>query len=381
MAPAGGRGAAARGFRVSWSQRRRPPRAARSADLDLRTTMHRTPSGFAALAVLASLVLSAFQSPAPVQEPPKPAPKPPEREAPRAKDAPLRISGLLGADKEKQVKDHARMCAWLSKELNRKVELVPVADEAAAIAGLAANEIDMVWLSGLGAVRAEEATLAAFPDPEGRPRCRPIFARVQDSGQPAYLVAHEKLVEDGTFAAVSDRKPMPLSALAALKPKLAARTIVFDAQDSVSGSILPRHFLALPEVGVDPDKGFKTTKRLESGGGAAVLAEVASGASELGFVSAGTWVGAEESVRASAPVIYVTPPTLERCMVIHYRLGPSLPMRLMSSFLKLDPAREEHKAVLDLFGAERFVEVHPAHLQGLRDALESRKQRAPQEAR
>lgn len=328
----------------------------------------------AALTLLTWGGLSAFQ-PAP-QDPPKPAPAPapapekgqdPAPEPRRAPDAPLRISGIPDADKEKLAKQYAVVTEWLSKEIKRKVEFVPVADYAAAVSGLAANKLDMVWLGGVTAVQAEEVT---------KGRCQPIFAREEDLKFKSYVIVNKKLVDSGDFKALEERKSGPLADLAAMKPKLSGLTFTFGATSSTSGHIMPRYFMEKPEVGIDPEKAFKSKPGYAlQGGHSTVLSNVASGAFDVGVLNYLSWESAKDELKLQAPVVYVTPEYMDYCMVVHHRLGGTLPLMLINAFVKMDPNNETHKEVLSVFGATKFVPIGVHQLDGIRAVVKSAKER------
>ncbi len=281
--------------------------------------------------------------------------------------ATIRISGILDADKEKLAQKSELLTSWLSKNLGRKVEFVPVSDEAAAVAGLAANKIDLAWLGGVAAVQAGEAC---------KGKAWPIFAREADLKHKSYLIATKKLVDAGTFKSVAERNPMPLEQLAAMKPAFAGVSFTFGAKTSISGHLMPRFFLEKPEVGIDPEKGFKAKPGYAlSGEDVTVLASVASGAFDLGVMDYLSWEQAKDEQKAQAPVIFVTEEYADYCMVGHSRNGPTLLLRVLTAFIRLDPKIEEQKAVLDSFAAKRFVSSGPEHLSGLSEILKSTKAR------
>ncbi|MEO6709002.1 MAG: PhnD/SsuA/transferrin family substrate-binding protein, partial [Planctomycetota bacterium] len=198
---------------------------------------------FAALTLFGA---ACFQSPPTPQTPPKPAPAPAPAPAPQVPDEdqrlrsskePLRISCVPGVEKEKFTQQAELVSKWLSKDLQRPVEIVPVDDFAAAVNGFATNKIDLAWLDGAAGVQAEQRVT----DNLGRPHCQPLFAREQDVRVTSYFLANKKLIDAGTFKIVEERKPMPmdapeaLGALAALKPKFSALTFSFGPKTSTTG--------------------------------------------------------------------------------------------------------------------------------------------------
>jgi phosphonate transport system substrate-binding protein len=296
---------------------------------------------------------------------PKPDEEPPEKRL--GTDDPIRMSGIPDADKEKLAKQYEIVTTWLSKELGRKVVFVPVNDYAAAVTAMASRKVDLAWFGGVTAVQAIELT---------KNRCQPIIAREEDLKFKSYFIANKKLVDAGTFTSVKERVPMPLEALAAMKPAFAGLSFTFGALTSTSGHIMPRYFLELPAVGLDPEKDFKSKPGFAlQGGHSAVLANVASGAFDLGVLNYLSWEQATDELKAQAPVIYVTPEYADSCMVSHGRMGPVLPLRVMSAFLELDPSNPEDKAVLDVFGSKKFVRAPGDHLERIGAIVKSAQER------
>jgi phosphonate transport system substrate-binding protein len=331
--------------------------------------MKRSILGSIVLAAGTLFGLAAFQNPAPSQDPPKPAPtpapapKPDDPDGRRPMDASIRFSFVPDSDKEKLEKKYEILTKFLAKELvPRKIELVPFADYAAAAAGLAANKVDVAWLNGVSALQAEEAS---------KQKCWPLFTREEELKAKSYFIATKKLVDAGTFKAIAERNPMPLEQLAALKPKFAELCFSFGEKSSGPDHLMPRYFLEQTAVGIDPEKSFKQKPSYASG----VLANVASGACDLGVVSSSVWEQAKDEQKAQAPVIFVTPEYLDYSMVVHTRNGPALPLRLQGAFVRLNPQVEEQKAVLELFGAKRFTVAGSANLAALREITKSAKER------
>jgi phosphonate transport system substrate-binding protein len=49
-------------------------------------------------------------------------------------------------------------------------------------------------------------------------------------------------------------------------------------------------------------------------------------------------------------------------------LDPALAEKIKQAFLALDPANPEHKEILDLQAASRFVETRPENYKGIEEA-------------
>jgi len=309
--------------------------------------------------------------PAPKPEPaPLPAPKPedpPEEHRMRDPGASLRISFLPEADKELALKRGEPLAKYLTTTLRRPMEIVPVSSYAEAVAGMAANKIDLIWVDAPHALAAHEAT---------KRRCQPVATTEEDFSAKVYWIANKRHLTEGTFPALSERKSMPLTDLAACKAKFATLSFSFGEKSSLSGHLMPRYFLEAAEVGIDPERGFKSKPAYAGAGGTAkLIADVGSGALDLAVVEAGAWEAAKGELQADAPVVYVSPEFLRQCFVIHYRAGPTFPLRLMKAFITLKPENPEHKPVLEMFGTQKFRTADLHHLEGLRAVSASAKER------
>jgi phosphonate transport system substrate-binding protein len=281
--------------------------------------------------------------------------------------APLRFSGIPDADKEKLTKQYDAVAKYLTKELGRPVEYVHVPDYTAAVTALAANKLDFVWLGGVTAVQAEEKTLNKVTF---------VAARDTDLKFKSYFIANRALVEKGLFKAADPREPMPLSALAAMKPAFKELTFTFGAKSSTSGHIMPRHFMESKDVAIDPEVDFKSKAGFQlQGGHSATLSAVATGSFDVGVLNYASWESAKDELKQAAPVIYVTPTYVDYCMVAHNRLGTELIGKLRAAFVKLDPKVEDQKAVLEAFSAKSFVAADPKMWDGIRAVLKANKEK------
>jgi phosphonate transport system substrate-binding protein len=277
----------------------------------------------------------------------------------------IRFGGIPGPDKAKLTELFEPVAKALQADLNRPVVYVHFPDAAGAATALAADKLDFAWLDAVSAVQAEELT--------GN-KARILFARVDEVKPTTYLIATKSLVDAGKLQARSSFEPQGLEALAALKPAFKECTFTFGAPLSPAGSIWPRYFMEVPEVGIDPERDFEA-KPDHQAQDAAVLKDVAGGGHELGAIDAASWQAAPDELKAKAPVVCVTPAYRNECMVVHPRVGPVLPLRVMSFFVKLDEKKPADKAILDAFRTQRFDAVNPRDWEGVRKVLRSAKAR------
>ncbi|MNJ66424.1 ABC transporter, phosphonate, periplasmic substrate-binding protein [compost metagenome] len=67
-------------------------------------------------------------------------------------------------------------------------------------------------------------------------------------------------------------------------------------------------------------------------------------------------------------VFATTPPYYDYNWTVRGTLDPALAEKIKAAFLALDPANPEHKAILGLQAASRFIETRTENYQGIEDA-------------
>ena len=67
-------------------------------------------------------------------------------------------------------------------------------------------------------------------------------------------------------------------------------------------------------------------------------------------------------------VFATTPAYYDYNWTVRGTLDPALTAKIKQAFLALDPANPEHKAILDLQAASRFIETKPENYKGIEDA-------------
>ena len=228
---------------------------------------------------------------------------------------------------------------YLHKETGLDVQFTPVTDYAAVVEGLASNKIDLAWLGGFTFVQAKLRTNGG---------ALPIVQRAED----------EKFTSK--FIVPIDS---PLKALADLKGK----TFAFGSPSSTSGHLMPRYFLM--KAGVQPDTDFKTIAF--SGAHDATVAFVASGRAEAGVLNASVWDKLNEAANPNAAkvrVLATTPPFYDYNWTVRPGLDAAVTKKLTDAFLKLDPANPEHKEILALQRATKFIPTQASNYDGIEAA-------------
>jgi phosphonate transport system substrate-binding protein len=227
---------------------------------------------------------------------------------------------------------------YLEQETGMKVEFTPVTDYAAVVESLATRKIDMAWLGGFTFVQTKIRTNGT---------AIPIVQRQEDA------------VFTSRFITADDR----IKSFTDLK----GRSFAFGSPSSTSGHLMPRHFLM--QAGLDPDKDFKNVAF--SGAHDATAAFVASGKAEAGVLNASVWDKLVEQKKvdpAKVRVFATTPPYFDYNWTVRGDLDPALVKKLTDAFLKLDPSNPDHKEVMALQRASRFIPTKAENYVGIEAA-------------
>jgi phosphonate transport system substrate-binding protein len=228
---------------------------------------------------------------------------------------------------------------YLQKKTGLTVQFTPVTDYAAVVEGLANNKIDLAWLGGFTFVQAKLRT-------DGK--AVPIVQRAED----------EEFTSKFIVPATS-----PIKSLADLKGK----TFAFGSPSSTSGHLMPRYFLI--RDGIEPDRDFKAVAF--SGAHDATVAFVAAGRAEAGVLNASVMDKLVESGNPNAAkvrVLATTPPYYDYNWTVRPGLDAALTKKLTEAFLELDPADPEHKEILALQRASKFIPTQASNYDGIEAA-------------
>jgi phosphonate transport system substrate-binding protein len=242
---------------------------------------------------------------------------------------PFTISAIPDQDPEKLQRLYGGVASFLSKELGVPVTYKPVTDYTASVTAFKVGELDMVWYGGLTGVQA----------------------RLQVPG--AHAIAQRDI--DAQFhCVVIVNKNTDINDLAGLK----GHTFTFGSESSTSGRLMPQFFLGEAGIKLEDFKG----KNGFSGSHDKTIKLVAAGAYDAGALNEQVW---KAYVKKNAPeleqvrLIWTSPPFHDYHWVLHpsvaARYGADFPDKLKAALLKLDASNPEHKAVLELFGASKFI--------------------------
>ena len=231
----------------------------------------------------------------------------------------------------------APLGAYLEQQLGMKVEFVPVTDYAAVVEALAADRVDLAWLGGFTFVQARLKTGNAIP----------LVQRAEDE-----KFTSEFITADPAIKSLADLK---------------GKSFVFGSVSSTSGSLMPRYFMLQDKI--VPEQYFSHVAF--SGAHDATAAWVQAGKADAGVLNASVWkklVANGKVDTSKVRVFATTPPYYDYNWTVRGTLDPALVAKIRAAFLALDPAKPEHKAILDLQAASRFIETKPENYAGIEQA-------------
>lgn len=250
----------------------------------------------------------------------------------------LRVSAIPDEAPTELLRKFKPLGEYLSKQLGMDVKFVPVADYPAVVESLASNRLDMAWLGGFTFVQVH------LKDPTATP-----------------LVQRE---QDAQFTSKFITANPDVKSLADLKGK----SFAFGSISSTSGSLMPRYFM-LKEDNIKPESYF--SRVAYSGAHDATVAWVQAGKVDGGVLNASVWqklVDAGKVDTNKVKVFATTPAYFDYNWTVRGNMDPALKEKIKAAFLALDPANPEHKPILDLQAASRFIETKPENYVGTEQA-------------
>ncbi len=247
----------------------------------------------------------------------------------------LRISAIPEEAPSELLRKFTPMGKYLEAQLGMKVEWTPLNDYPAVVEALAAKKIDLAWLGGVTFVQARLRTGNAIP----------IVQRAEDEKFVSRIIANTA---------------SGIRTLAHLKGK----DFAFGSPSSTSGHLMPRYYLM--RNGVDPAKDFR--RIAFSGAHDATAAWVESGRVPAGALDTTVWdrlVKENKVDTAKVKVIYTTPSFHNYNWTVRGDLDAALVKRIIDAFLRLDPANAQHKELLDLQRASRYIATRLENYQAI----------------
>jgi phosphonate transport system substrate-binding protein len=251
----------------------------------------------------------------------------------------LRVSAIPDENPNELLRIYQPFAEYLAREVGLKVQFTPVVDYAATVEGLAARKLDLVWYGGFTFVQARKRT---------NNTAVPVVSRAED------LEFHSKFVAN------------PSSGIKNLVD-LKGKTFAFGSVSSTSGHLMPRYFLL--KAGLTPEKDFKQVAF--SGAHDATVLWVQSGKVEAGALNEAVWKKMVEQNKVDltkVDVFHTTPPYVDYVWTARGDLDEGVREKIASAFLKLDARNPEHKRLLDLHRASKYVRVRPDDFAAVEEA-------------
>jgi len=254
-----------------------------------------------------------------------------------ATPAVLRISAIPDEAPTELLRKFQPLGAYLQAQLQMPVRFIPVNDYAAVVEALAADRVDLAWLGGFTFVQAHLKTGNAVP----------LVQREQDQAFTSKFIT-----ADPGVTAIGDLK---------------GQTFAFGSVSSTSGHLMPRYFMTLE--GIAPETFFSHVAY--SGAHDATAAWVASGKVAGGVLNASVWdalVASGKVDTAKVRVFATTEPYYDYNWTVRGNLDPGLQEKIRAAFLALDPNIPDHREILDLQRASRFIETRAENYAGMESA-------------
>jgi phosphonate transport system substrate-binding protein len=245
------------------------------------------------------------------------------------------IGAIPDQDPELLQRRFGLLADYLSDELDITVEYIPVTDYAASVTAFRVGDLDMVWFGGLTGVQA----------------------RLQVDDAQAIL---QRDVDDqfhSVFIANTSSGLNPIDDIDGLN-QLKDHTFTFGSESSTSGRLMPQYYLSQAGVGLGDFKGEPGF----SGSHDTTIELVEAGSYQAGVVNEQVWLSSVSSGDIDldkVQVIWRTPAYYDYHWVIRpdvvERFGDGFVDRVTQAFTQLDNNNPDHKEILDLFSAERFI--------------------------
>ncbi len=275
-----------------------------------------------------AFALAACAAPPPAAQPAAPA-QPPAK--------PFVVSAIPDQDPERLNRLYGKLSDYLKSELGVEVVYRPVTDYAAVVNAFRTGDVDMAWFGGLTGVQA----------------------RLQVDGAQAILQRDIDEQFRSVFIANVSTGIQPFEDISGLQA-LKGRTFTFGSESSTSGRLMPQFFmrqagLSLSDLRGEP--GF-------SGSHDKTIKLVEAGSYEVGALNEQVWearVKGGEVNTSKVIVIWRTPPYYDYHWVVRpdveQKFGAGFIERIKQAFMALDATNPAHKEILDLFGAQKFIET------------------------
>lgn len=248
---------------------------------------------------------------------------------------PLVTGAIPDQNPEKLQRQYSKLAAYLEQELGVKVIYKPVTDYTAAVTAFKVGDLDLVWFGGLTGVQARLQVNGA----------QAIAQRDVDAKFHSVLITNKS----------TGLKPIKNTADF---QQLKGRTFTFGSESSTSGRLMPQYFLQSSGIKLTDFKGEVGF----SGDHDKTIKLVEAGSYDVGAVNEKIWlkrVAAKEVDLSKLSVIWRSPPYYDYHWLINpqvkQRYGADFVTKVQNALLKLDPNIPQHKEILTLLDANKFI--------------------------
>lgn len=248
----------------------------------------------------------------------------------------LRVSMVPTTAADKMLRESEPLEAYLEQATGARVELTIPLNYAAVVEALGAGKIDLAFLGGFTYVQAHK-----------RFDVQPLVQRDRDQAFHSLFIT---------------QAGSPIGSLA----DLTGKQFAFGDVNSTSGHLMPEYFMR--QQGVDPQV---IARALYTGGHDATALAVANAKADAGALDEAVYGKLVKDGKLDAgklKVFYTSPPFFDYVWVARKALDPALAEAFRRAMLALDAGNPQHKPVLDLLQASKYVRADDANYAALREA-------------
>jgi phosphonate transport system substrate-binding protein len=248
----------------------------------------------------------------------------------------LRVSMIPTTAADKMLRESAPLKAFLEQATGAQVELTIPLNYAAVVEAFGADKVDIAYFGGFTYVQASR-----------RFGAQPLVQRDRDQAFHSLFIT---------------QVDAPINALA----DLAGKSFAFGDVNSTSGHLMPEYFLR--KAGVDPDV---IARAIYTGGHDATALAVVNKKVDAGALDEAVYARLTKDGKLDAAklkVFYTSPPFFDYVWAARKALDPALADGFRKAMLALDAGDPQHRPVLDLLQATRYVAADDASYDKLREA-------------
>jgi phosphonate transport system substrate-binding protein len=248
----------------------------------------------------------------------------------------LRLSMIPTTDPGKMARESEPLIAYLQQATGAKVVLTVPLNYASVVEAFGAGKVDIAYFGGFTYVQASKRFAA-----------QPVVQRERDQAFHSLFITQA----DSPIGSLAD---------------LAGKRFAFGDVNSTSGHLMPEYFMR--KAGVDAEVIAKATY---TGGHDATALAVANGKVDAGALDEAVYGRLTKDGKLDAAklkVFYTTPPFFDYVWAARKDFDPALVDGFRKAMLALDGGNPQHKPVLDLLQASRYVIAEDGSYDKLREA-------------